>query len=112
MFDKLEWGVHKGNTLLHRTWHPLLHTSDTSNFSNFYLQKDLDFTLKVIGGDISTIPGLSGAIEVCANSTSPLNIFSCILYALTCVYICLLSTSLTVRLLTEYSGLFENLHDV
>lgn len=32
------------------------------------LQKKLDFKLKVIGGDISTIPGLSDAIEVCANS--------------------------------------------
>lgn len=31
----------------------------------FGLQKKLDFTLKVIGGDISTIPGLSDAIEVC-----------------------------------------------
>lgn len=31
---------------------------------NFNLQKKLDFTLKVIGGDISTIPGLYDAIEV------------------------------------------------
>lgn len=28
------------------------------------LQKKLDFTLKVVGGDISAIPGLSEAIEV------------------------------------------------
>ncbi|PPS11234.1 hypothetical protein GOBAR_AA09396 [Gossypium barbadense] len=28
------------------------------------MSKKLDFTLKVIGGDISTIPGLSNAIEV------------------------------------------------
>ncbi|MBA0795922.1 hypothetical protein Gohar_006745 [Gossypium harknessii] len=28
-------------------------------------KKKLDFTLKVIGGDISTIPGLADAIEVC-----------------------------------------------
>ena len=34
----------------------------------FDLQKKLDFTLKVIGGDISTIPGLSDAIDVCLNS--------------------------------------------
>ncbi|KAK8515378.1 hypothetical protein V6N13_139646 [Hibiscus sabdariffa] len=27
------------------------------------VQKDLDFTLKVVGGDISTIPGISDAIE-------------------------------------------------
>lgn len=32
--------------------------------SNSVLQKKLDFTLKVIGGDISAIPGLSDAIEV------------------------------------------------
>jgi hypothetical protein len=32
--------------------------------SIFLLQKDLDFTLKVIGGDISAIPGLYDAIEV------------------------------------------------
>lgn len=37
--------------------------------SLLYLQKKLDFTLKVIGGDISTIPGLSDAIEVRLNST-------------------------------------------
>jgi len=30
----------------------------------FYTQKALDFTLKVIGGDISTLPGVSEAIEV------------------------------------------------
>lgn len=29
-----------------------------------YLQRNLDFTLKVIGGDLSSIPGLSDAIEV------------------------------------------------
>lgn len=29
-----------------------------------YLQKDLNFTLKVIGGDLSSIPGISEAIEV------------------------------------------------
>lgn len=28
------------------------------------LQKKLDFTLKVVGGDLSSIPGVSGAIEV------------------------------------------------
>lgn len=28
------------------------------------LQKDLDFTLKVIGGEITAIPGISDAIEV------------------------------------------------
>jgi len=31
---------------------------------NFKFQKKLDFTLKVIGGDISAIPGLYDAIEV------------------------------------------------
>ena len=30
----------------------------------FLVQKNMDFTLKLIGGDISTIPGLYGAIEV------------------------------------------------
>lgn len=35
---------------------------------NFNLQKKLDFTLKVIGGDISTIPGLYDAIEVWTTS--------------------------------------------
>lgn len=30
----------------------------------FMIQRNLDFTLKVIGGDISAIPGLSDAIEV------------------------------------------------
>lgn len=29
----------------------------------------MDFTLKVIGGDIKAIPGLSDAIEVCQTST-------------------------------------------
>ncbi|PHT45355.1 Synaptotagmin-4 [Capsicum baccatum] len=32
--------------------------------------KKLDFTLKVIGGDMTAIPGLSDAIEVCANFTT------------------------------------------
>lgn len=31
----------------------------------FSFQKKLDFTLKVVGGDISSIPGLRDAIEVC-----------------------------------------------
>lgn len=36
-------------------------------FSVFHLfrqQRDLDFTLKVVGGDISSLPGISDAIEV------------------------------------------------
>jgi len=33
-------------------------------FSLFWQQKDLDFTLKVIGGDLSALPGISDAIEV------------------------------------------------
>ena len=36
---------------------------------NFKFQKNLDFTLKVIGGDISTIPGLHDAIEVWTTTT-------------------------------------------
>lgn len=28
-------------------------------------QKGLDFTLKVIGGELTSIPGISDAIEVC-----------------------------------------------
>ena len=31
---------------------------------NFLVQKNMDYTLKLIGGDISTIPGLYDAIEV------------------------------------------------
>lgn len=30
----------------------------------FWLQKKLDFTLKIVGGDVSAIPGVSDAIEV------------------------------------------------
>lgn len=30
----------------------------------FWLQTKLDFTLKVVGGEISSIPGISDAIEV------------------------------------------------
>lgn len=30
----------------------------------FHLQKKLDFTLKVVGGDLSSIPGVSDALEV------------------------------------------------
>jgi len=30
----------------------------------FVLQKKMDFKLKVIGGDIKAVPGLSDAIEV------------------------------------------------
>jgi hypothetical protein len=33
----------------------------------FCKQKALDFTLKVIGGDISALPGVSDAIEVQEN---------------------------------------------
>lgn len=33
------------------------------------LQKKLDFTLKVIGGDMTAIPGISDAIEVWENFT-------------------------------------------
>jgi hypothetical protein len=36
-------------------------------FYLFYEQKALDFTLKVVGGDISTLPGVSEAIEVQEN---------------------------------------------
>ena len=32
------------------------------------LQKKLDYTLKVFGGDMTAIPGVSDAIEVWANS--------------------------------------------
>lgn len=39
--------------------------SDPSLNATFILQKKLDFTLKVVGGDISNIPGLADAIEVC-----------------------------------------------
>lgn len=38
------------------------------------MQKDLDFTLKVVGGDISSIPGLSDAIEVWQQSSSYLSL--------------------------------------
>ena len=34
------------------------------NICDYYVQKDLDFTLKVVGGDISAIPGLYDSIEV------------------------------------------------
>lgn len=30
----------------------------------FLLQKNLDFKLKVVGGDITAVPGISDAIEV------------------------------------------------
>lgn len=30
----------------------------------FFMQRNLDFKLKVIGGDISAVPGISDAIEV------------------------------------------------
>ena len=30
----------------------------------FWLQKNLDFKLKVVGGDITALPGISDAIEV------------------------------------------------
>lgn len=33
-------------------------------FLCFYLQKKLDFTLKVVGGELSAVPGISDAIEV------------------------------------------------
>jgi len=39
-----------------------------SYFSLFWQQKDLDFTLKVIGGDLSALPGVSDAIEVPSKS--------------------------------------------
>jgi len=39
-----------------------------SYFSLFWQQKDLDFTLKVIGGDLSALPGVSDAIEVRSKS--------------------------------------------
>lgn len=29
-----------------------------------WMQKDLDFTLKVVGGDMSMVPGLSDSIDV------------------------------------------------
>lgn len=35
-------------------------------YPDFNWQQKLDFTLKVVGGDISSIPGVSDAIEVCA----------------------------------------------
>lgn len=41
----------------------------------FGLQKKMDFTLKVIGGDIKAIPGLSDAIEVCQTSTVGFSLF-------------------------------------
>lgn len=46
--------------------HSFLHTHNLFvNLRNLqYLQRNLDFTLKVIGGDLSSIPGLSDAIEV------------------------------------------------
>lgn len=33
----------------------------------FFLQKDFDFKLKVVGSEVSTIPGISDAIEVGVN---------------------------------------------
>lgn len=32
--------------------------------SHIFLQKNLDFTLKVVGGEITAIPGISDSIEV------------------------------------------------
>lgn len=32
--------------------------------NSLFWQRNLDFTLKVIGGDLSSIPGISDAIEV------------------------------------------------
>ena len=34
------------------------------NYSCSFWQKNLDFKLKIVGGDISSIPGVSDAIEV------------------------------------------------
>lgn len=39
-------------------------------YSDFFVlcgQKGLDFTLKVIGGELTSIPGISDALEVCKN---------------------------------------------
>lgn len=76
-------------------------------FIFFDLQKDLDFKLKVIGGDISTIPGLYGTIEVCTNSTSLFNKFILAFSVGLHVVLCLSSISVNVKLLTECSGLFR-----
>lgn len=55
-------------------------------FSN--MQKKLDFTLKVIGGNVSSIPGLSDAIEV--QLKFPSNLLICLLSfnLLTCPLLC------------------------
>lgn len=43
----------------------LSNTIDSMLTCSLYLmQKDLDFTLKVIGGDMSMVPGLSDSIDV------------------------------------------------
>ncbi|KAG6409475.1 hypothetical protein SASPL_127515 [Salvia splendens] len=36
----------------------------SSHVLELFVQRNLDFTLKVIGGDLSSIPGISDAIEV------------------------------------------------
>lgn len=45
-------------------------------FFGFWLQKKMDFTLKIVGGEISTLPGISDAIEVCANMCSGTSVIS------------------------------------
>lgn len=40
------------------------------DFAIFSLQKKLDFTLKIVGGEISSVPGISDAIEVRRESES------------------------------------------
>lgn len=40
------------------------HLNLTAILSCTNVQKELNFTLKVVGGDVSSIPGLSDAIEV------------------------------------------------
>jgi hypothetical protein len=45
-------------------------------FFGFWLQKKMDFTLKIVGGEISTLPGISDAIEVCTNLCSGTSVIS------------------------------------
>ena len=39
-------------------------TESKADYSFVFLQKKMDFTLKVVGGDISAIPGVADALEV------------------------------------------------
>lgn len=53
---------------LHKSvfWNDIIHFFCSMRIITFHmlLQKDLDFTLKVIGGELTAIPGISDAIEV------------------------------------------------